>query len=283
MIRFLVSSDIHGCVMPYRYSDKKPCDHGFLKIKASMEEYLDDNTIIIDNGDTLEGSPLLKYHHLYEADSENPMVKAMSGFVRYYNLGNHDFNYGAENLLRFIRDIDAVCLCGNISYNGIPLGKKYVIHEFPDGERIALLGACTQYVPHWEKQENIRGFAFTDALEFFRDTVKEIKEKESVDAIVALYHGGYERDEDGNPTEQLTWENEGYAILQACPEIDVFITGHQHRPITGTFLGRPTVQTRANGVEFGLIDYDVHTKQYRSLLITPDKEAHKEDLVQFEA
>ncbi len=191
-------------------------------------------------------------------------------------------NAGKSSLANAVRDIDAVCLCGNISYKGTPLGKKYVIHEFPDGERIALLGVCTQYVPHWEKEENIRGFVFTDALEFFRDTVREIKEKESVDAIVALYHGGYERDEEGNPTEQETGENEGYAILQACPEIDVFITGHQHRPITGTFLGRPTVQTRANGVEFGLIDYDVRTKEYRSLLITPDKETHKEDLAQFE-
>ena len=283
MIRFLVSSDIHGSVMPYRYSDKKPCDHGFLKIRASMEEYIDENTLILDNGDTIEGSPLLKYHHLYEADTKNPMCDAMGGFVRYYNLGNHDFSFGRENLLKFIEDFDAVCICGNISCNGKRLGEKYVIHEFPNGVKIALLGACTQYIVNWEPEEKLEGFVFTDAAEFFQDTVKEIKEKESVDAIVALYHGGYEKDEDGNDTELQTKENEGYEILKTCPDIDVFITGHQHRSFAKTFLGRPTTQTRANGVEFALIDYDVRTKESHTEIIPAKAEAHKEDLEKFKA
>ena len=61
-IRLLVSSDIHGAIMPYKYSDLKEIDYGFLKLKETMREYITDHTIIIDNGDILEVAPfLLKY------------------------------------------------------------------------------------------------------------------------------------------------------------------------------------------------------------------------------
>ena len=58
-IRILATSDVHGMVMPYRYSDLKPCNHGFLKLEGVIRKYRNEHTILIDNGDILEGSPLL--------------------------------------------------------------------------------------------------------------------------------------------------------------------------------------------------------------------------------
>ena len=47
------------------------------------------------------------------------------------------------------------------------------------------------------------------------------------------YHGGFERSLDTDiPTEELTGENEGFDILERFhKDIDVLITGHQHRDI----------------------------------------------------
>ena len=37
-IRILATSDVHGMVMPYRYSDLKPCNHGFLKLEGVIRK-----------------------------------------------------------------------------------------------------------------------------------------------------------------------------------------------------------------------------------------------------
>ena len=134
-MRLLISSDIHGFVMPYRYSDLKPCDHGFLKIRSTMEKYRTADTIVIDNGDLLEGSPLLKYYHLFEESDPDPMHLCVDRFVDLINVGNHDFAFGPEPLLRFLKETDAQCICGNILYEGVPIGSPAI--RVLNGKRIA--------------------------------------------------------------------------------------------------------------------------------------------------
>ena len=88
-IRLLASSDVHGFVMPYRYSDLKPCNHGFLKLKATMDRYYQENTLRIDNGDILEGSPYLAYYYRNrDKYPRNPMIDVINyGEYDYYNTG----------------------------------------------------------------------------------------------------------------------------------------------------------------------------------------------------
>ncbi|MBQ1478387.1 MAG: bifunctional metallophosphatase/5'-nucleotidase, partial [Erysipelotrichaceae bacterium] len=280
--RLLVSSDVHGTVMPYRYSDLKPCDHGFLKVKATMKKCIDENTVIIDNGDILEGSPLLSYHYRYEKDEKNPMLSCTENFVDYFNIGNHDFNNGPEELFDYISKSTGTCICGNIRYHDVPIGKEYVIHTLKDGTRLAFIGACTQYIPNWEKPENIEGFSFEDACVFFQRMCRKVKEEERPDVLIAVYHGGYEKDFEGRELIPDTGENEAYRIAESVPEIDILITGHLHLSIAGTLFGKPTSQTRPNGVEFALIDYDTDAKTGEVKLIPSTAEADPKELSSFE-
>ena len=106
-IRLLVTSDVHGYVYPYSYADGKKENIGFAKVKAVMDSLKDENTLLLDNGDVLEGSPLSFYHFHSHSKNISPMSKAMRliGYD-YVNVGNHDFNYGEEALLQHLHTID---------------------------------------------------------------------------------------------------------------------------------------------------------------------------------
>ncbi|WP_241373665.1 bifunctional metallophosphatase/5'-nucleotidase [Staphylococcus aureus] len=79
--------------------------------------------------------------------------------------------------------------------------------------------------------------------------------KRHADIIVVCYHGGFEKDlESGTPTEVLTGENEGYAMLEAfSKDIDIFITGHQHRQIAERFKDTAVIQPGTRGTTVGKV------------------------------
>lgn len=269
-IRLLASSDVHGYVMPYRYSDLKPCDHGFLKLKATMDAWTTDNTLKIDNGDVLEGSPLLGYYYRHcNQTTEHPMITAVNECrYDYYNIGNHDFNYGQNNLMNFIKHNAALGICGNVKYQDQYLGAPYRIHQFDEKHKIAIIGAVTHYIKNWEKPKSLVGMEIEEAFPFVKRTVAYVKKHENVNGIVVVYHGGFERDlNTGEPTEDLTGENEAYRMCRGIPGIDVLISGHQHRSIAQKCLNVSVTQTAANGQEIAVIDWDLDSHEINEQLV----------------
>ena len=61
-IRLVATSDVHGYVMPYSYADNGETDHGLVRLKSTVSALRNENTLVIDNGDILQGSPLLTYY-----------------------------------------------------------------------------------------------------------------------------------------------------------------------------------------------------------------------------
>ena len=56
-IKILSTSDLHGYIYPYSYADGKEVGYGLAKLSALIDSLRDRNTILIDNGDVLEGFP----------------------------------------------------------------------------------------------------------------------------------------------------------------------------------------------------------------------------------
>lgn len=254
-IRILATSDVHGYIYPYTYDGKGSADLGFGRIKTVIDSLKDENTLILDNGDVLEGSPLSFYHFHELPDEVSPMTIAMNEIgYDYINVGNHDFNYGEEALMMHLQNSKAPCITSNFFWQGKPYGPTYVIREF-NNVKVALFGLVTQYIPQWEKAEHIKHCRFTDALQTAKKTVDTIRRLEHPDYIICLYHGGFERDlKDGYPTEDLTGENEGWEICRQVPGIDVLISGHQHRSLSGRLFHTAYTQTADNGREIACID-----------------------------
>jgi 5'-nucleotidase/UDP-sugar diphosphatase len=68
--------------------------------------------------------------------------------------------------------------------------------------------------------------SFPDATETAREMVTILREKEKVDVVICLSHGGLQAGKDGRFTE-----GEDVNLAKAVPGIDVVISGHSHTEV----------------------------------------------------
>ncbi|MGN1405978.1 MAG: bifunctional metallophosphatase/5'-nucleotidase [Erysipelotrichaceae bacterium] len=276
-IRLVCTSDVHGYIMPYSYADNKSADHGLLKLKSTINALRDEHTLVIDNGDILQGSPLLTYYYGHKNEYVNPIEVCVKDIgYDYVNVGNHDLNYGYDNLRNYLDNNGARCLVGNLKYKGEYIGNEYVIHEFDADKRIALIGVVTHYIVNWEKPDNLKDIEIENAFDYVKKTVRKIKETENVDGIVVVYHGGYEADlNTGKLTQQDTGEDEAYRMCKEIEGIDVLISGHQHRSLAGKCVNTYTSQTACNGKEVAVYDWDLDTHEINVSMVKNDYDADR--------
>lgn len=276
-IRILVTSDVHGMIFPRSYSDCSKQPQGFGLLYNKIESLRDENTLLLDNGDCLVGSPLTFYHHHFCANEISPVTSIMCDMhYDYINVGNHDFNYGEEALMKHLQNVGAPCITNNFLFHGNNYGPNYVIRELA-GKKVAILGVTTQYVPHWEAPSHIKHCRFTDAFETLKKNVELVKSLEKPDYIIALYHGGFERDmKTGFLTEEDTGENEGIRMLQMIPDLDVLLAGHQHQSLCGRYQNTVYTETASNGVELACVDIDTETDHMEASIIPVDKDMDEE-------
>ncbi|QRG86732.1 bifunctional UDP-sugar hydrolase/5'-nucleotidase [Bulleidia sp. zg-1006] len=254
-IRILATSDIHGTVLPTQYSNGLSLNIGLARLKTLVHSLKDEHTILVDNGDAIQGSPLTRHHYHFHADDVNPMTKAMKEMhYDFIGLGNHDFNYGQKALQTHLDHVGSPCLCANVKRDGVPLGLSYAVKEV-EGVRLAFFSLVTSYTPTWESEKNIAGLEFVDAYESAKKIVEYLQKFEQPDYIICMYHGGFERDlNNGSLLEEDRGENQGYRILKEISGIDVLISGHQHRSLAGELFHTIYTQTLDKGQELALID-----------------------------
>lgn len=247
-ITILETSDVHGHILPINYANNEPYEVGLAKIAALIHDVRqsDPNIVLIDNGDLIQGTPLSYCHARIDNDPVDPMVMVLNhlGYDAAV-FGNHEFNYGQDVLVKAVGESDFPWLSANIVKSGSDEpyhGKPYIVKEYPHGLKIGILGLTTQYIPNWENPNHIKGMEFVDAVEAAKKWVTVLRGQEKVDLVVVSYHGGFERDmESGEPTEQLTGENQGYQLCMEVAGIDVLLTGHQHREIAGMSINGVTI------------------------------------------
>lgn len=264
-ITVLETSDIHGHIMPIQYANHKPTETGLAKIATLIrqERRKAGPLLVIDNGDLIQGTPLAYHHARLNRSEPHPMIQCLNelGYDAAV-VGNHEFNYGMDLLRKAVGESAFPWLSANIvnDYDGQPfLGKPYVIREFENHLKVAVLGLTTPYIPNWEKAEHIAGLKFESATEAARRWVRHLREEEGADIVIVSYHGGFERHLDtGEPTEPQTGENEGYALCCDVEGIDLLLTGHQHRSISGKRVcGVPVIQPGSAGAWLGKVTLTV--------------------------
>ena len=220
------TSDVHGYFSPLDYPTGGHADTGLANCMSRFQN--DGNTLMIDGGDTLQGSPFTYY--LHKNGLESPCVPAQimncAGYD-FFTLGNHDFNYGQDYLRRYIRAMDARCLCANV--HGLEGVQDYAIVTLQNGLRVGLTGIVTHHVNIWERPENLTGLTITEPVPAAAAALAAMK-AENVDITVCIYHGGFECDLDTGAAQTDSDENQGYRICREL-DFDVLLTGHQHIPI----------------------------------------------------
>jgi len=257
------TSDTHGYLYPTSFLDDAPRAMGLF----SMSFPKDGNTLVIDGGDSLQGSPLTYYCH--ERGIPSPVAAAMNRLkCDYVTLGNHDFNYGRKVLAEYLTALNAQCLCANVTdeTGDLPI-LPHAVRVMENGLRVGLVGVTTSWITLWEKQENLEGFSISDPFEAARRSVRALQDQ--VDVLIGIYHGGFEKDLDTGKRLSETDENIACRLCEELP-FDLLLTGHQHAAIAGkSYYGTHVVQTPANAASYAVATLDDEGR-FDSHLIAPE-------------
>lgn len=124
------TNDTHSCIMPINpnYADTLQADKGGYLRRATLVSKLrneDPDLLLFDSGDFSQGSP---YYNIFKGDVEISLMNYM-GYDA-CTIGNHEFDFGLENMARIFRMADFPVVCCNYDFTGTVLQdivKPYII------------------------------------------------------------------------------------------------------------------------------------------------------------
>lgn len=240
------TSDLHGYMYPTDYRGAGERDIGLFKCANRFQK--GGNTLVIDGGDVLQGSAFAAFCH-ESLGSAAPIAQIMNecGYD-YVTLGNHDFNFGSDYLLRYLDALTGRCVCENFLTQDGAVPFPHCVRTLANGLRVGLVGIVTDHVNIWEKAEHLAGYQITDPFAAARQALEDLRGR--ADVTVGIYHGGFERDLTTGRVLSHSTENIAYRICQELT-FDILLTGHQHMTVPGRWLfGTYVVQPADNGREF---------------------------------
>ena len=161
----IYTSDTHGHIFPVNYATNRPEPAGLLNLAGAIEK--DGDTLVLDGGDSLQGTPLTQYYLEHRGDWPfHPVAEAFNAVgLDYFTLGNHDFNFGYEALAEYLDAMKGICLCANVEDLGGRLRlRPWTVHTLACGLRIGLTGIVTDFVNVWEQPQNLEQLRVTDAF-----------------------------------------------------------------------------------------------------------------------
>ena len=245
-LTLLQTSDTHSRIEPIdvHAADKYAGMGGFVRRAALLDQFRENNpdVLVFDCGDFSQGTP---YYNLFKGEVEIKMLNLMKYDAA--TIGNHEFDFGLENMARLFKMADFPIVCANYGMEGTVLEglvKPYVILE-RDGLKIGVfgLGAKMEGLVQADKCE---GVVFKDPVPVANEVAVKLKDVEGCDAVVCLSHLGIKEDE---------------MLVHQTRNIAVVLGGHSH-----TFMQEPVFfqnldgesipvsHTGKNGIFVGKID-----------------------------
>jgi len=234
-VTLLCTTDLHAHIYPVDYYTNKPAENGLAKIATLIKQARKEtpNLLLIDTGDTIQGTPLAYYHNRKNNAPVDPMMLVMNSL--HYDcmtLGNHEYNFGLAVLEKARHEANFPWISANTYKVGTdePAYTPYIIKEIA-GVRIGILGLTTPAIPHWENPENYAGLEFRETVSEARKWVALLRDREHVDGVVVAMHMGLEEDpiEGRRSIGAIENENTALAIAREVPGVDFIALAHTHR------------------------------------------------------
>jgi len=276
-LQILGTTDIHTNLANYNYYlDAESADVGLANTAALIEQARAENpnTLLFDNGDLIQGTPLGSYkalENVLKPGEVHPAIAALNA-LKYDGgtLGNHEFNYGLAFLDEVLNDAQYPIVNAN-TYDAKTKKHMYTPYVILDKEvvdyagkkhklKIGVTGIVPTKIVEWDAIHLAGKVDMQKPVEAVKEIVPEMQ-KAGADVIVVLSHSGI-----GEDTYVEGAENVGYQIAQ-IEGIDALITGHSHLTFPGdykdlkkvdqekgTINGVPTVMAGSYGSHLGVID-----------------------------
>ena len=265
-IVILSTTDMHGRIFPIDYYTNKYDNVGIAKVATLVKEARknDPDLLLIDSGDTIQGTPLEYFHNKRNNTPPDPMMLAMNAL--HYDamtVGNHEYNFGLNVLEKARSEAKFPWLSANTYDKGTPRThyKPYIVKEV-SGVRMGVLGLTTPGIPNWENVPNYAGLEFHETVSEARKWVAVLRNSEKVDLVVIAMHMGIEEDlRTGqiNPS-QVPNENAAIAIARHVPGVDIILLGHTHREVSSLVVNG-VLLTQANRWASHVARVDLYLEQ----------------------
>lgn len=277
----LGTTDLHNNVFNWDYfkdvpySDSSGNKIGIAQaatlIKAVRAERGAGNTLTIDSGDTIQGTPLAYYFAKVNPISDtvkHPMALAMNA-VGYdaVALGNHEFNYGVPMLRTWEKQLDFPLLGANV-HDAVSGGRAftpYVLKRVKTGNgwvTVGLVGFVTPGCALWDR-DNVQGkLDFNGIVEEAKTVIPEMKAA-GADVVIVSSHSGATPGSSYGDALPFP-ENASTQLAEEVPGIDAILVGHAHleipeRFVTNKATGRQVLLTEPLkwGMRVAVIDLDL--------------------------
>ena len=243
----LFTSDVHcGIDQGFGYA-------GLAAVRDTLEET--SHVLLVDNGDTIQGTLVAQYAINLKPDEENPMITALD-YIGYdaWVMGNHEFNFTPERRdaqTRIADEAGIAVISGNIvlvedgvdfrgeeKAAGDPFYDPYVIRTYDFGEgrtvRVAVIGLSNAANHTWDLATNYPNMQFSsldnpDGLLAFEINkwAAEIRDNDLADIVIVSVHSGKGTD-DGVETDGFLLESQVVSGVQGSSGVDLVIYGHDH-------------------------------------------------------
>jgi len=232
-IKIAETSDVHGSLFPFDFSKKlrstnslgNICTYINLERAKKDQEFL-----LLDNGDILQGQPLVYYFNVEKSLSPNICADVMN-YLKYdaATIGNHDIETGHSVYDKVKNEFNFPWLAANAINDSTnePYFKPYAVFN-RNGVKIAVLGLITPYIPNWLPETLWKGIRFEDMIVSAKKWTAIIKEKEKPDILIGLFHAGVEYDYNNQTADEPFNENASLLVAEQVPGFDVVFVGHDH-------------------------------------------------------
>ncbi|MBQ9357475.1 MAG: metallophosphatase [Prevotella sp.] len=217
-LTILHTNDTHSTILPLNpaLADTLVAGRGgYLRRMAMIEEErrLDPDLLLFDSGDFSQGSA---FYSMFQGDVEIGLMNQMHYDA--VTIGNHEFDFGLDNMVRIFRQAEFPVVCSNYDFAGTELEdivKPYIVIK-RKGIKIGVFALC----PPLEGlvfTANYGPLRFLDPVEVTNRMVDILRRQKKCDYVICISHLGWERSV--YPDEQF---------IAATRGVDLVLGGHTH-------------------------------------------------------
>lgn len=228
----LHTSDTHSRIEPIsaEAADEYAGMGGVVRRATFLKDFRAGNpdVLLFDCGDISQGTP---YYNLFQGEVEVKMMNLMGYDAM--TIGNHEFDFGLDNMARLFRMADFPVVCANYDVTGTVLEglvKPYVVLN-RDGMKIGVFGLSPK-MEGLVQADKCEGVVYNDPIAAAQEVTDRLRAQEGCDVVICLSHLGF-RIKNEVCDEKLAAETKG---------IDVILGGHSH-----TFMEKPAFYLNAEG------------------------------------
>ncbi len=215
----LHSNDTHSCIDPLSVNVKEKGDvagkGGFMRrIEMLRQERLaHPDLLYFDSGDFCQGSP---FYTIYQGDVEIKLMNEMG--IDASTIGNHEFDFGVENMVRLFRMANFPIVCSNYDFGNTELKsivKPYLILK-RNGLKIGVFPLCPK-MEGLVDEDKCQGLTYLDPIAKANEMTQLLKKKKC-DLVICISHLGWDKHNGANDQEMVAGSH----------GIDLVLGGHSH-------------------------------------------------------